>query len=457
MENLNLNQSQLLKELERLKNENLELKNRHDLVQMELSERAENIVELSLIIQNSVQQRMLIEDDLLRHNNILISVAEIAQNFLLARGWQELVEISLQQLVQSAGVSRAYLFKNKSDTDVWVSESFFEKCAENISVKIDHKDCQNINWLDAGLRHWFDLLSTGNELLRKKSDYSIKESEMLMPQNVLSVLLVPLFIKGKFWGFMGFDDCLEERYWSQAEIAALKSAAIVIGAAIEREQFDLSLREKEEKRIRHAEKQRDDLTREVHHRIKNHLQGLMGLLKQRKKTSVGINVVIDDAVSQIESIAVVYGLQARNEKSKIFFSEMIGAIIDSFENTSTLPLILNFEHEMESCEVDSSKAVALALAVNEIIVNAIKHANHDTKNGKIEIHHEHRLDKIILSITNPGRLPDGFDFQAQKGLGTGLELIQSMLPSKGAELIFDECDYMVSVKLLISSPLLLDV
>jgi len=446
-----LSKTQLLEELNRLKTENTALKNMHDLVQSSLNQRTGNVVELSVIIQNAIQQRVVVEKELLRHNNILISVAEIAQNFLMARGWQELVEIALQQLVQSACVSRAYLFENNLDGNgELVTSQIFEKCAENISVQIDNANCQNLNWHDVGLSQWCELLSAGNAVLRKKSDYSIKESEMLLPQNIHSVLLVPLFIKGKFWGFMGFDDCLDERHWSQAEIAALKSAAIVIGAAIEREQFDANLRE-------NAEKQRDDLTREVHHRIKNHLQGLMGLLKQHKHTGLDINTVIDDSISQIESIAVVYGLQARNEKSKIFFSEMIQAIIGSLENTSALPLKISMDHEMGSCEVDSSKAVALALAVNEIIVNAIKHSKSDKKCAQIEIHHEHRLDEIVLSISNPGRLPNGFDFQAQKGLGTGLELIQSMLPSKGAKLVFDERDNMVIVKLFISAPLLLDV
>ena len=58
--------------------------------------------------------------------------------------------------------------------------------------------------------------------------------------------------------------------------------------------------------------QKDELVQEVHHRIKNHLQGLMGLLKQRKKFGREYADVLDEAITQIESIAIVYGLQSRS-------------------------------------------------------------------------------------------------------------------------------------------------
>ena len=50
-----------------------------------------------------------------------------------------------------------------------------------------------------------------------------------------------------WWGIIGFDDCLSAREWSPVEIEALKTAANVLGAAIQRTQAEKALLESEEK------------------------------------------------------------------------------------------------------------------------------------------------------------------------------------------------------------------
>jgi len=458
MDGFDIERQQLLNEIQRLNSENLILKNMHNYVQTTLDKRTENIAELSVIIQRAVQQRIHMEDEILRHRNILISVAEIAQNFLMARGWQELVEIALALLERAACVSRVYLFKNHSGANgELLSSQLFEKCATGITPQINNENCQNLNWLESGLQDWYKLLSKGEVVVRKHSEYSQEESEILETQQINSILIVPLFIKGNFWGIMGFDDCLVERDWSDSEIAALKSAVVVIAAAIEREQSEIMLREHEKIRLEDAEKKRDDLVREVHHRIKNHLQGLSGLLRQRKNKKYDFHLIIDEALTQIDSIAVVYGLQSTHPDGQIYFGQMISAIISSIENLSTLSIDVTRGVGIGSCEVDRSKAVALALVVNEVIMNAIKHSQSEDETAVIKVHHEHGDQQIILSITNPGMLPQGFDFQADSGLGIGLELAKSMLPGKGAKLTLENVDKVVVTQLIISEPLLISV
>ena len=60
-------------------------------------------------------------------------------------------------------------------------------------------------------------------------------------------MTVPIFVGGDWWGFIGFDDCVAEREWSPAKTDALRTAASLIGAAIERERAEGVLREHEQK------------------------------------------------------------------------------------------------------------------------------------------------------------------------------------------------------------------
>jgi len=49
----------------------------------------------------------------------------------------------------------------------------------------------------------------------------------------------------KWWGFIGFDECLEEREWTAATVEALRVAAGTLGALIERRRAEEALRENE--------------------------------------------------------------------------------------------------------------------------------------------------------------------------------------------------------------------
>jgi PAS domain S-box-containing protein len=58
---------------------------------------------------------------------------------------------------------------------------------------------------------------------------------------------VPVVVSGRTWGFLGFGETRYERVWSSPEVEALKAAAAVFGASMERERRDEALRESEER------------------------------------------------------------------------------------------------------------------------------------------------------------------------------------------------------------------
>jgi len=77
----------------------------------------------------------------------------------------------------------------------------------------------------------------------------LSEAERSFPGRLetKSFAAVPIFVSGKWWGFLGFGETRYEREWSAPEVEALKAAAAVLGAAIERERADEALRESEER------------------------------------------------------------------------------------------------------------------------------------------------------------------------------------------------------------------
>jgi len=218
-----------------------------------------------------------------------------------------------------------------------------------------------------------------------------------------------------------------------------------------------SRKQEEEARLAQAERQRDALVREVHHRIKNHLQGVMGLLRQHLHAHPELTGVLESALTQIQSIATVHGLHSHMPPHRCLrLDELVHAVARVAEDTGTLPggiaLALNGRPAMELADTE---AVPVALIINELICNAVKHGA--AGNGKPPVKITLAGDDAIacLRILNPSPgLPPGFDFANGKGLGTGLGLVRSLLPSKGASLRFVHSGQLLETELCLQSPVI---
>jgi len=84
-----------------------------------------------------------------------------------------------------------------------------------------------------------------NEVTSKIENQELRE--ILEEQNILSILIIPLFYQDDFLGFIGFDDCTNERNWNQEEISVLKTLANNIATTIIRIENENALVESEAK------------------------------------------------------------------------------------------------------------------------------------------------------------------------------------------------------------------
>lgn len=210
----------------------------------------------------------------------------------------------------------------------------------------------------------------------------------------------------------------------------------------------------EEERLRQAEKQKSVLVREVHHQIKNHLHGLIGLLQQYQNTSLSDARMIDRAISQIYSIATVYGLQSQRGGTDIRLGKIVQGIVSTTEKMTEISIINEMKNDGSSTPlVDQNESVAVALVINELFLNAVKHTTFQNSDRVVRIKHWYEEEHIVLTVTNPGVLPDGFDYRAGEGLNTGLELVSNMLPGKSAELSITGKGGVVVARLLLKPPL----
>lgn len=213
----------------------------------------------------------------------------------------------------------------------------------------------------------------------------------------------------------------------------------------------------EENRLRQVQEQRDTLVREVHHRIKNNLQGVVGLLRQHASEFPVTAAPLETAIARIQSMALVFGLRSDAKTQHVLLCQMIEAICRAVTDLTGAAIKPQVERHI-ACPVPvtQSEAVPVALILNELVFNAVKHQSIGGRRQPVTIDIRYADGCATVTIQAPGaRLPAGFDFAAGRGLGSGLQLVRSLLPKPAARLVLRDSGMGVNAELTLAPPVII--
>lgn len=153
---------------------------------------------------------------------------EISESFLIlsrSKSVTEDIPKILEKIGKATEVDRVYIFKNiKEDTLRYI----FEWNNEGISPQIEFEPLQNLPWsVFPELKEVLAKNLPINDFVsNSKNDWF---RELMNEQHIVSYLFVPIFVKSKFWGFMGFDNCSTYELFSEGQLSALRSLTEVLG------------------------------------------------------------------------------------------------------------------------------------------------------------------------------------------------------------------------------------
>lgn len=214
-------------------------------------------------------------------------------------------------------------------------------------------------------------------------------------------------------------------------------------------------RRSEEERFASMARQRDAFLREVHHRVKNNLQGVVGLLRQHASGHAALAPFFEKAISQLQAMAAVHDLQGRELREGVTLDGMVKEIARSVERATGVQVTYDGKGaESKVSQLRENDAVAVALVLNEIIMNAAKHGAGESAKPTVSVKSRIGAKRAEIAVLNRGVLPKEFDFARGGGLGTGLDLVKALLPVNGASVSFSGNDGYVRAVLELSSPLL---
>lgn len=187
------------------------------------------------------------EDTVRREDAILKAVGFTAEHFLRTADWSEAVRDVLAILGEATGASRVHVYDiDRRDNEVFCTLRH-EWIAAGITPVIAEPAERDFPLKGGGYERWIDELGTGAVIKGLRREFPESERQYLENEDTRSILVVPVFVEGEWWGWIGFDDCLSDREWASAEVDGLRAAAGTLGAAIYRDRVDRERLETEQK------------------------------------------------------------------------------------------------------------------------------------------------------------------------------------------------------------------
>lgn len=172
---------------------------------------------------------------------------------------------------------------------------------------------------------------------------------------------------------------------------------------------------------------KDATIREIHHRVKNNLQTVAALLRlqARRIDDAAGRAELQEAVRRVGAIAVVHETLAQTVDDTTNFDVIADRLLGMVGEVSGTGAEVSLRRVGSFGVLDSSLATPLAMALTEVLQNAVEHGLAGRR-GHIELTSERRAGRLRAEVTDDGRgLPDGFDIETSGRLG--LQIVRTLV------------------------------
>ncbi len=178
------------------------------------------------------------------------------------------------------------------------------------------------------------------------------------------------------------------------------------------------------------------LLKETHHRVKNSLQMISSLLYLQSENIEDENAAksVKDGQIRVKSMALIHQkLYQKDNLTGVEVSDYINDLAESVFQSHNISIdAINLHIDVDKMILDIDTITPIGIIINELIVNALKHAFTDKKSGAlISISLHKNKDILLLKVADNGK---GFDPKKKKEKSFGLKLINSLSRKLKADL-----------------------
>jgi len=198
---------------------------------------------------------------------------------------------------------------------------------------------------------------------------------------------------------------------------------------------------KREMGIVEGTRQKENLLREIHHRVKNNFAILVSLINMQKAQSQNEDVKqsLTNLQLRIRTMALVHEMLYRSEDfEKISFPDYVRSVASVISSTYGR-MNVHLEFDLESVIINIETAIPLGLILNELLSNAYRHAFTGDSEGTIMVKFQKHTSpsSYALTISDSGiGLPDGFSMEGSKTMG--LQIIDILVRQIEGRLLIEQ-------------------
>ena len=345
--------------------------------------------------------------DIKSNNHLFSAVNSVIVHLLQAEvdQFENALWQSMGVLAEAVDADRVRLWRNFrvsgklycTQTHEW-SEGAEPSLGKAITIEVPYTE---------NLPGWEEKLSKNECLNVIVSQLPPDRQERFVSQGILSFLMVPVFLRNEFWGFVGFNDCHRERLFTLDEETILRSASLLITTALLRNEMTQELTTAMEKAFA-ASQAKSQFLSNMSHEIRTPMNAILGMTElilhenipapvqghasEIRNACRGLLAIINDIldISKIEA-GKLEVVPTQYHTSSLLVDVI--SIIKARADKKTISLVTNIDAAIPS-ELHGDE-----LRIKQILINLLTNAVKFTHEGQVIFTANSKIEDDFCDLT----------------------------------------------------------
>lgn len=185
-----------------------------------------------------------------------------------------------------------------------------------------------------------------------------------------------------------------------------------------------------EEKIKQSLAEKEVMLKEIHHRVKNNMQIVIGLLSlQMEGSDPKVVQQLTESINRIYVMALLHQkLYQTSDLSKVEVSGYVKSLLENIISTSNISREVSLRLDIDEVPFNIEQIIPVGLIINELVTNALKHAYRNSEAPELSVSLKDLADRIVITIEDNGV---GFpaDFDHTKSDTLGIQLVESLAMS----------------------------